>query len=386
MAFTSANRRSSTPASRRPRRTAYDVTRRRHLRQRLRRRHNERHHDVAQPDDRRSPATRGRTWPATPIPAPPGVSPASTRSSWADRPVAARLGREGRGHHGADRHGHAVLRAPLQRRRPELSIRQLTLRLKRDDGAAVYLNGVEVAATTSRPAHSPPARVASSAVTGRAERPGTRSTVPGNLLVAGDNVIAAEVHQDTTSERRLDLRSPARSQTPAETNPPTRPDRDAHGPDRRHSISFSWTASTDDAGILGYVVRRNGAVIAYTTDTSFDRHRSHAGTDLRLPGRGDRHFRQRVDHRVPRGVRRPRSVHFVNSGDTWSYLADGHRPGHRMAPARIRRIVVVVRPVAARLGRTGARSPRSRPARCHAVLRAPLQRRPTRRTLQDARH
>ncbi len=48
--------------------------------------------------------------------------------------------------------------------------------------------------------------------------------MPGNLLVAGDNVIAAEVHQDTkptTRDSLFDLELVR--QTPAETNPPTRP-------------------------------------------------------------------------------------------------------------------------------------------------------------------
>ena len=57
-------------------------------------------------------------------------------------------------------------------------------------------------------------------------------------------------------------------QTPAETNPPTRPTLTV-GTVTSSSVAFSWSTSTDDAGVLGYVVRRNGAVVGSTPGTSF---------------------------------------------------------------------------------------------------------------------
>ncbi len=82
----------------------------------------------------------------------------------------------------------------------------LTLRLLRDDGAAVYLNGVEIARDNLAPDaefDSP----ASGATGGGTENTFFEFAVDPALLVAGDNMIAVEVHQagPTSSDISFDL-------------------------------------------------------------------------------------------------------------------------------------------------------------------------------------
>ena len=75
------------------------------------------------------------------------------------------------------------------------TVSRVNLRLLRDDGAVVYLNGTEVA-RSNMPAgaisHSTPA---SSTVSRTAESTYLSIDLPPNLLREGDNVLAVEVHQ-----------------------------------------------------------------------------------------------------------------------------------------------------------------------------------------------
>ncbi|RIK80290.1 MAG: hypothetical protein DCC68_11305 [Planctomycetota bacterium] len=82
----------------------------------------------------------------------------------------------------------------------------LTLRLKRDDGAAVYLNGVEVARDLLA-ADAEFDTPASGTVGGADENTFFEFPVNPGLLVAGDNLIAVEVHQQgpTSSDISFDL-------------------------------------------------------------------------------------------------------------------------------------------------------------------------------------
>jgi acid phosphatase type 7 len=83
----------------------------------------------------------------------------------------------------------------------------LTLRLMRDDGAVVYLNGVEVWRTnmpTATVSFSTPASVA---IGGADESTFVQTTLSPSLLVNGTNVLAVELHQSggTSSDISFDL-------------------------------------------------------------------------------------------------------------------------------------------------------------------------------------
>jgi hypothetical protein len=83
----------------------------------------------------------------------------------------------------------------------------LTLRLMRDDGAVVYLNGVEVWRTnmpTGTIGHLTPASVA---IAGADESTFVQTTISPSLLVTGTNVLAIELHQSggTSTDISFDL-------------------------------------------------------------------------------------------------------------------------------------------------------------------------------------
>ena len=71
----------------------------------------------------------------------------------------------------------------------------LTLRLQRDDGAVVYVNGTEVFRSNMPAGAITRGTFASSAVSGTGETTFFTQAVDPALLVAGENVLAVEVHQ-----------------------------------------------------------------------------------------------------------------------------------------------------------------------------------------------
>jgi trimeric autotransporter adhesin len=80
----------------------------------------------------------------------------------------------------------------------------LLLSLVRDDGAVVYVNGVEVA-RDNMPAGPPTAAtLAASTLTLRTDEKAVLPfTVPSTALVAGSNTVAVEVHQSAASSPDL---------------------------------------------------------------------------------------------------------------------------------------------------------------------------------------
>ena len=83
----------------------------------------------------------------------------------------------------------------------------LTLRLLRDDGAVVYLNGVEVWRTNMPTGGVGFLTPASVAIGGADESTFVQTTISPSLLVAGTNVLAIELHQSggTSSDISFDL-------------------------------------------------------------------------------------------------------------------------------------------------------------------------------------
>ena len=144
----------------------------------------------------------------------------------------------------------------------------VSLRFKRDDGAAVYLNGTELAR------HNLPATpllyttYANPTTNGAAENEWHEVIVPGDLLVTGNNVVAAEVHQNTNANNDSSFDLVLENRLPTEGNPPTRPNVTLTE-EAGSSVTFQWTTSTDDSAVLGYVIMRDGVKIGYTAGTTF---------------------------------------------------------------------------------------------------------------------
>jgi hypothetical protein len=83
----------------------------------------------------------------------------------------------------------------------------LTLGLARDDGAVVYLNGTEVVRSNMPAGTIGYATFAATTVSGNDKLVVQNFTIPPNLLVTGNNVIAVEVHQVNagSTDLRFDL-------------------------------------------------------------------------------------------------------------------------------------------------------------------------------------
>jgi hypothetical protein len=83
----------------------------------------------------------------------------------------------------------------------------MTMRIKRDDGAVVYLNGIEIFRTNMPGGTIDSLTLAASAVGGGAENVFHATSVPSTLLLTGDNVLAVEIHQrgPTSSDISFDL-------------------------------------------------------------------------------------------------------------------------------------------------------------------------------------
>jgi chitodextrinase len=144
----------------------------------------------------------------------------------------------------------------------------LTVNLRRDDGAAVYVNGVEVVRSNLPAGALSYSTLASSFISGSGETTYYPFSVPASYLVTGDNVIAVELHQAGTNngDASFDLEIVALGAT--ESNAPSQPSVSV-GTRTQSTIALSWTAATDDVAVAGYRVLRNGADVLFTNGTSF---------------------------------------------------------------------------------------------------------------------
>ena len=224
----------------------------------------------------------------------------------------------------------------------------ISVRLKRDDGAVVYVNGVPVVRDNMPDGPILATTLASSYTSGAAESTWFEYQVPASLFVAGENTIAAEVHQAdaNNADGIFDLELVARNsiETTAPTKPTPKVDDVSFG-----SVALSWTASTDNRAVVGYLVRRNGTPIAFSQGTTV--------TDIGLApttaytyqvARG-RQLRQLLQRGLGRGhhhcQQRPGAV-----GRHLVLPVDGHRPGYGLAARELRRVGVVRGSKPARVG------------------------------------
>jgi hypothetical protein len=143
----------------------------------------------------------------------------------------------------------------------------LTLSLRRDDGAVVYINGAEVARSNMPGGTIVYGTWASSSIFGTEETTFYSFSAPASVLVAGTNVMAVEVHQVNASSNDLVLDlsltgttggTPVPTPTPTATATPTPTPTNTPGPqpdlifkDGFESGNLSaWSSSATDAGDL----------------------------------------------------------------------------------------------------------------------------------------
>ena len=150
----------------------------------------------------------------------------------------------------------------------------LDLSVLRDDGAVIYVNGVEVV-RTNMPAGVIGYTTLAAGGAGGGESTFFPFTVPDVALAATGNVIAAEIHQVTTasSDISFNLTLTATLEGPPDLAAPTDPSALVATLVSPNGASLTWTGSTDDSGTVFYDIYRSdpvddptGSVIGTTTD------------------------------------------------------------------------------------------------------------------------
>jgi trimeric autotransporter adhesin len=150
------------------------------------------------------------------------------------------------------------------------NISALTLRLLRDDGAIVYVNGTEVMRSNMPTGAVNYLTPASTEITGSAENTFYTQSVPVNVLTSGTNTVAVEVHNRTGStDVSFDLELVPTISGPADNVDPSQPQNLHTSSVTSNSVGLGWDASTDNIGVTGYRITRNGAVAATVSALSW---------------------------------------------------------------------------------------------------------------------
>ena len=147
------------------------------------------------------------------------------------------------------------------------SVKQLDLQLYELQGAVVYVNGVE-AGRLNMPAGKITATTGAAGYLSAADEKAVKTvTVPGSLLVSGTNTVAVEVHSVTAGAGRqyFDLQATLYG-AGGDTTAPSAPSLTASAGATANALT--WTGSTDDLALGGYIVRRDDQVIAVTGPAS----------------------------------------------------------------------------------------------------------------------
>lgn len=148
----------------------------------------------------------------------------------------------------------------------------LLLELVRDDGAVVYLNGVEVFRSNMPAGAIGHETLASTAVADADEATIHSTAVSPNALVAGPNVLAVEIHQAavTSSDTSFDLRLTGVLSSGGPPPGPVAPAITSHPANQSvtegANVNFSVTAS--GTAPLSYQWRRNGVNLANSGNIS----------------------------------------------------------------------------------------------------------------------
>lgn len=138
------------------------------------------------------------------------------------------------------------------------------LRMVVDDGAVVHLNGTEVGRSNMPAGTVTETTTASTAIGGDAEQTYQSMTVPVSSLRAGQNVLAVEVHNSSTSSSDVSFDA-FLTYVPSVTSVPAAPTglRATPGPT---SVALTWSSSPT---ATSYVVLRDGVPVGSPTTTSF---------------------------------------------------------------------------------------------------------------------
>ena len=145
----------------------------------------------------------------------------------------------------------------------------LTVKLVRDDGAVVYVNGTEVVRSTLPMGTITSATRATAAIADAAESQWNSFAVNPSVLVAGTNTIAVEIHQNGATSRDIsfNLALEATRAAAAPTNPP--PTGLAVTGVTDTTVTVQWNAPVGSGITTGYRVYRGGVLVGSPTTTNF---------------------------------------------------------------------------------------------------------------------
>ncbi len=144
----------------------------------------------------------------------------------------------------------------------------LDLDLVADDGAVVFLNGVEVLRDNLPTGPLSDTTPAAGYRTGAAELAARSFSLPPAALVDGVNVLAVRLHQAPgSSDASFDARLVAAGTT-ADVTAPTIPTGLTSPARTATTVDLAWAAASDDIAVAGYEVVVDGAVAGVTPTTS----------------------------------------------------------------------------------------------------------------------
>ena len=140
--------------------------------------------------------------------------------------------------------------------------------VRRDDGVVVYLNGTEVLRSNMPEGTITSSTRAADAVLDADENIFFPFTVDPGSLVAGENVIAVELHQVSSSSSDLAFDLTYRVAIIPDGEPPTTPTGLNTPSQTSSTIDLDWTASSDNVAVSGDEVFRGAVKIATVSGTS----------------------------------------------------------------------------------------------------------------------
>ena len=212
----------------------------------------------------------------------------------------------------------------------------LNMRLLRDDGAVVYLNGIEVARSNMPSGAVDYATRAASGISDTAE--GTWHTIALDpaALATGQNLIAVEVHQNSenSTDVSFDMSLTATRIGQAPTAPPAAPSGLLAAAGSPTRINLSWTDNSDNES--GFRIERSaaggawsalagvGAGVTAYADTSASPETAYAYRVVAVNAAGPSAASNVATATTPA---RPQSVELIAAGSTWRFLDNGSNQG-----------------------------------------------------------
>lgn len=146
------------------------------------------------------------------------------------------------------------------------AVATLSLSVRRDDGVVVYLNGTEIGRDNLPSGPVALTTRATIAVFGSDERAELSFTVPPGLLVDGENVLSASVHNVSAASVDLSFAASLTATLGAAPVVPPAPTNVQAPTVAARSVALTWSAAPD---AIGYRVLRDGTALSEVTATAY---------------------------------------------------------------------------------------------------------------------